>query len=627
MQHFKLFFLLFYIWGSSWALLTLYQENSIEESLAQCIINISTKYFDKDKPVLVETPTNWFPGHYPYIEYGGKLIELLHKVNQFPLIIYGGEAFIAQLKVHVGSYIVMMPPVLRQVDNIYIQNMIAALLKFAYNCRGKVIFASLEQMASPDILKLLNRALTYEFLHSILLKPRTLSHKTKDNHLDNIDIYNWFPKEQSNICSKTINKINHSDTWISQRKRFLLNTNLFPSDRKIDVKGCTLKSHVPFFPPYTFVDSELRINSGTIVSIFHAIMKHINCIILYTPPVPDNTNSVYLYFPVMLDPADYGEYELRDQLTYPHIISDITWYVPTGKQQPRWTSLIRTFTSLVWYLVLSTFVFGSCTMWLLGKYERLGSNSTNKTIHGVLADAMLTHLGVGVVYRYKGFIPSAFFILWRYYSLIINTAYQSAFFGLLINPGHYPTLQTSKQVEESALVKETVGIQGVDSQFWSRFLKYRSCYDTNVCFGSLAKNQTHAILSNAWFAKFHYSMFGENKYVPIKEIVGTRLFSIQVLQLRGILLDVFNKVIGRLADGGIIDQMAKEFINHFLRNNPVICTAFSLTMDHLQVAFYLLLIGYVLSFSLNVIEFCVNFIINWFYLLCIKYQLQFVRLL
>ncbi|PSN47964.1 Ionotropic receptor 263 [Blattella germanica] len=631
MLHLKLSFLLFYILGCSWALLTLYKENSIEEYLAECIINISTKYFDEDKPVLVETPTHWFKYIYPYNKYGGKFIELLHKANQFTLIIYGSEAYMAHLKVHVGSYIVLMPPVLRDIDNLYIKHMLGALSNWAYNSRGKIIVASLEQMASQEIRNLLTMAMKLELLHTILLKPRTLSQKLKDNHLDNIDIYNWFPNEQSNICSRTVNKINKSDTWISQTKMFSVNTNLFPSHRKIDFKGCTLRANFETYPPYSFVYPEIRGTAGPVVDIFVSIMKYINCIIIFIPPMGEDEYILHLFFPVTLDPIHYAQYERRDRLTYPHMVRDITWYVPKGKQHPRWSSLIKTFTSVVWYLVLLTFVFGSCTMWLLRKSERLGSNPTNQNNHGILVDAMLTHLGIGVVYRYKGFISSAFFMLWLYYCLIINTAYQSTFFGLLINPGHFPTLQTSKQVEESTLIKQTFGIQNSQSPFWSRFLKYKYCQNPMECFEALSKYQTHAILTDTWQAMVRVSMLGDNigLYVPINEIVGTELLSIEINQLRGILLDVFNKVLGRFTDSGIINQMI-ERINRqysYMRKNPAIGTAFSLTMDHLQVAFFFLLVGYVLSVSLNVFEFLFNFVTNWYYLLCIKYQLQSLKLL
>ncbi|PSN47966.1 Ionotropic receptor 269 [Blattella germanica] len=625
---FKLFFLLFYTWGSSWAQLTIYQENSIEESLTECIINISTKYFDEDKPVLVETPTNWYSDQYPYVEYGGKFIELLHKANQFSLIIYGIEAYLARLKVHVGSYIVLMPPVLRPIDNLYIKHMLNALLKWAYNYRGKVIVASLEKMTSKKIRNVLTLALNHELLHTILLKPRTMSQKPKDNHLHNIDIYNWSPNEQSNICLRTVDKINHSDTWISQTKSFLVNTNLFPSIRKIDFNGCMLRTHFNDAPPYTFVYPKKRRTGGTVVYIFGCIIKYINSKINYIPPTPQGTSSVHIYFPILLDPIHYDQDELRDQLTYPHLVSEFTWYVPKGKQHPRWTSLIKTFTSLVWYLVLLTFVFGSCTMWLLRKSVGRGSNPTNQNNHWFLVDTILTHLGYGIIYRYKGFIPSTFLMFWLYYCLIINTAYQSAFFGLLINPGHIPALQTSKQVEESALIKLSFGIIFTDSPFWSRFLKYKVCQN-DECFNAFTENTPRALLRNIWEATHHINLFGENRYVPINEIVGTAYLSIQIIQLRGILLDVFNKVLGRLTAGGIIVQITKEINRNisYTRKNAVIGTAFSLTMDHLQVALFLLLIGYVLSLSLNVVEFFVYFVINWYYLLCIKYQLQFITLL
>ncbi|PSN47967.1 Ionotropic receptor 262 [Blattella germanica] len=608
--------------------LTIYQKNSIEESLAECIINISTKYFDEYKPVLVETPKNWYSNQYPYVEYGGKFIELLHKANQFPLIIYGMEAYLARLKVHVGSYIVFMPPVLRDIDNLYIEHMLNALLKWAYNYKGKVILASLEKMTSQEIRNLLTLALNHELLHTILLKPRTMSQKPKNNHLDKIDIYNWSPNDQSNICLRTVDKINHSDIWISHTKSFSVNTNLFPSYRKIDFNGCTLRTHFRDAPPFTFVFPKERLTAGTVVEIFGCIKKYNNCKINYIPKKRQDTLIVHIYFPVLQDPIHYDQDELRDQLTYPHFVSEFTWYVPKGKQHPRWTSLIKTFTSLVWYLVLLTFVFGSCTMWLLRKSVGRGSNPTNQNNHGFLVDAILTHLGYGIIYRYKGFIPSTFLMFWLYYCLIINTAYQSAFFGLLINPGHIPTLQTSKQVEESPLIKQSFGFMLTDSQFWSRFLIYKVCQN-DECFKAFTENPPRALLCDTWHAKYHISRHGENRYVPINEIVGTELISLVVYQLRGILLDVFNKVLGRLTAGGVIVQMTKEINSKipYMRKNLIIGTAFSLTMDHLQVAFILLWIGYVLSLSVNVDEFFVYFVINWYYLLCIKYQVQFITLL
>ncbi|PSN35968.1 Ionotropic receptor 274 [Blattella germanica] len=627
MKYPKVIFVLLYICAVSSPKLTHLEEHSIEESLAECIINISSRYFDEDKPVLVETPVNWFPGRYPYLEYGEKLIHMLQKENKFSLIIYGINGFLVETKVHVGAYIVLLPPILRSLDELFVERMLAAIHLMAYNFRGKTVVATVEDMTSSDKKKLqpihvLKYAFKSELLNAILLVPRFLS---KGKKLNNIYIYNWSPNEQSNICSYNIDKINHSDTWISQKKSFIFNTNIFPPHSKIDLKRCKLNLLLHNEPPFVIFSYKTRTVSGIITKLIDTILDYINGTLTYILPEHHQLPIVHFYFPLPLDPIYYEPDAIRDRVTYPYMRQEVTWFVPEGVQKDRWTSLVKTFSALVWSLVLLTFIFGSFTMWLINRSARISSNVTEEINYGVLGDAMLTHLGGGVNYRYKGFIASSFFMLWLYYCLVINTAYQSVFYGLLINPGYLPALETSKEVEESHLIKQ-ITFAYPASAYWSKYLKYR--YSSNAATGlkSVAVSRTHALLTTVWKAKFHYKSFSNNRYVPIKELVATHLYSIQVFKLNSIFFNLFNKVLGKFADGGIIDQMTNQYNKHsFRQNSPT--TALSLSMDHLQVACYVLLIGCTSSLSVNIIEICVHFVISWFYLLSIKYNLKFMSLL
>ncbi|PSN35967.1 Ionotropic receptor 272 [Blattella germanica] len=633
MPNIKVMFLLFYIWTLSSSKLTHFEENLIEEYLAECIINISSRYFVDDKPVLVATPINLYPGRYPYLKYGGKLIEMLQKENKFSLIIYGAEAYLGKLRVRVGSYIVLLPPILRPLDELYVKGMFRGINAFAYNFRGKTIVASVEQDTSSDNeklqpIKVLKYAFEFEQPNTILLEPRSKSNKYNRKYLDKIYIYNWSPNEQSNICSYNIDKINHSDTWISRKRRFLFNTNLFPTYGNINFKGCKLILEVGNQPPFAFIEYSEDMIFGTVLNLFDYIKEYINCTVVYIIRQYQNTYPFIIHIDYLtpLDPINYAKDVVPDKLIYPYMRHEITWHVPIGAKKSRWMSLVKTFSAFVWSLVLITFVFGSFTMWLLGRSARLDAGVKDEINYGILADAMLTHLGVGVTYRHKGFIAGTFFMLWLYYCLVINTAYQSAFYGLLINPGSIPPLETIKEVEKSDLVKVITSVYPA-SLFWSRFMKYKFCSDAELCINQIAVKQTKAILINKWMGKFYHRSYNDLKYVPIKEIVGTQLLSIQVFKLHCILFSVLNKVLGRFTNAGILDHMTEKYTRGYLHNTPLTKTEFSLSMDHLQVAFYLLLIGCMLSLSLNVIEFCVHFIINWFYLLRIRYYLSIIRLI
>ena len=86
-------------------------------------------------------------------------------------------------------------------------------------------------------------------------------------------------------------------------------------------------------------------------------------------------------------------------------------------------------------------------MWLL-QISSNHYNQTSKNNKEVLFTALLTHLATGVGERYKGFVAVLFFSLWLCYCLIINTAYKSQFFELLVHPRKLPPIKSISELKK-----------------------------------------------------------------------------------------------------------------------------------------------------------------------------------
>ena len=82
--------------------------------------------------------------------------------------------------------------------------------------------------------------------------------------------------------------------------------------------------------------------------------------------------------------------------------------------------------------------------------------------------------------------------------MVVNIAYQSALFGLIVNPGHDPAIKTLKELDES-------GLEKVKSYYTQKVIRkgHESLYfnnlpvcapDSYLCFKKLSENREVAVL-------------------------------------------------------------------------------------------------------------------------------------
>ncbi|PSN43089.1 Ionotropic receptor 337 [Blattella germanica] len=600
--------------------------DEFEQSMAECVVNIATRFFDENFPLLIYTPGD-------YYVIGDKLFQTLYKQIPFPKIMFANTAFLqVRQQIKPESYIIIVPPVESNDDVKFIENMFTKIQEEAFNAKGKVILVNFWMVYIEVNLHriahfLLQLALKYGFVHTVVLDQQLLYYGKGLIDETDIHVFSWSINDQLNICSRFIDIITHEDTWNSMERRFELQSTLFKHNNKINMKNCVLKVGLQQYPPFVFkFPMELV---GPIVEFVEIFCKIINanCRIRnwkYTSVVRD----LHIVFP-----AVYGTTDIfpKTWKSYPYMRTDIAWFVPSGEKHPSWKSLFRTFSPLVWTFVIITFACGVFTMWLQQKY--LGRSSGRSVNYDIIFSTLLMHLGVGVPDRSKGFVAVMFFALFLYYTLIINTAYQSAYFGLLVDPGNSPPIQSVKELNESGLIMERmINTYGNDS-FWWFVMEYQACKEImpDMCYEKVALKRTHSIMDNTWMSKMISHLYldrrGKPKYVIIDEIIGTSFLSLLGTILSPVLGSIMDETLHRIFETGIMfmlsDKAERIFRYGHLHKEFQIDSIYAFSISDFQGAFFLLILGHSLAFIVFLFDVLIQFITNTLYVYVIVFSFEF----
>ncbi|PSN43262.1 Ionotropic receptor 303 [Blattella germanica] len=628
----KCVFVASYLLVSCGSQLSVPNEEELDEeySMAECVYNISSVYFDRDLPIYVQTPRN--TTDHRYLNYMQKIIQKLQIQNQFSVIFLGGTKF-RPIKnsetIKPGSYIIVAPTPLNAADLNYMMDTFLQIMLYAFNPKGKVVIVNPEEtgvvvndITFPHLV--LYFAWLSNFLQAIFLNLEPDAGLNPNRTNTNFNVYGWTINEQTDLCSEQIENIRLFDTWLSQESRFSRDSNLFQVNENIDLKGCELHLFWQILYPYSWITPSGNYSGG--VRKFLDVISHVINVRFRTTQDFENAHIAFPSY--YTDEAQTKSWPK----TYPHIFEKLTWFVPSGSQIPRWQSLWRTFSPWLWFLILLTFTCGTFTIWLLHK-------STGESIFSVFLSSLLTHLGIGVSDRYKGLVATLFFTIWLFYCLLINTVYQSELFRLLVNPGNFPAIETLKELEESYLIMERViKTTGRGSYLGNMIMQYNKCESHPLieCYKKVAIDRSHAILTsdsdtiNVISTSVEFSdEFGNPKLLPLKENVGILYFCLQILRISGLLLDVLDNTLQKFISAGLFDFWSSSghdrFRRHFITHD--IIDRFVFSLDHLQGSFILFFLGYLLATVIYMIEISTHFTLNYFLLYTIAGCLNRVYLL
>ncbi|PSN29360.1 Ionotropic receptor 533 [Blattella germanica] len=588
---------------------------STDINFADCILNISRRYFDNTLPVAIQMSSMY---HKKY-ESNSNEKQLLHALcneNEFSHITLGLIGDMDNVSVYsvktgneikYGSYLLVLSGSSIR-ENFDLAFKMIQRIFIGKNHKSKLIMVLTNTLSLHEqgrhAKKLLRYSFRVGFAFNVVIAPTTILR----SNLQQLNIFGWNPNLQTNICSTKLDIINLLDIWNFEQRAFVLNVDLFPEYRFVDMKGCKLVTAIGDYYPFIFPFSlNNKVNmEGSFYHFIVIIEKLLNCKIHLGPPHM-SIDIMHAQFPVFIS----TELQINDcGWVYPYYTVDHYWYVPSPLEIPRWRSLIRAFKPEMWVFILLVFTIGTLILFYLQKFAKK-SDSKNKSISltDQLLSSMKTYLGISTSVHYRGKIAMATF-LWLYYCLVINTAYQSALFGLIVNPGHYQPIETLMELDESGLEKVTeyhtykVDQGGPYSLYYNKF---PVCSDTVYsCFKKIAKERLQTVLASSYVGKKAMEEFTEGaQIVPVREKYFTMYLVVQISDLSCVLHKPMEITLRRLVSAGLIQRWNEAFSITERRRvtlNNVTSPVFAFGLTHLYGVFYICILGLVLAFIIFLTE-------------------------
>ncbi|PSN56486.1 Ionotropic receptor 482 [Blattella germanica] len=581
----------------------------VEESLSKCVAKIANEYFNKDLATALFIPYREYESR-SYISTKDShvdfLVQLLHQRIDHPLVMldYHNNPQSLHQKVKLGSYIIILTG--------EVSSHIHMTLKVFLTIRevAKQMLPSgrllITMTASPKMkrmylvstfLRPIWRA--FEISEAIVLLPRITP--TTD---DVIEVYKWFPEEQDDPCLLVLNRFVLLDIWIMNVNEFIYGVPLFQNNLITDMKGCVLNVTLQEHPPLVYLFNNGTM-FGTLANQLYIIANRLNLRMKYNPTDRRTLPNLRFPFPLINVKKIILLINQECVVTYPYFIQHLKWVVPAGAPVPRWKSLIKIFNPLMWLCVVTTFLIGSITSWLL-----LKENQQSLTYISALLDTLLTYLVAGISDRYKGTVASTFFVLWLFYCLIINTAYQSALLSFLADPGHDQPIKTIEELHRSGLhLMSGYKFDGLAAKVVFKTNSYELCKDPIRCFTKIALNRDTALLDEEQYTYFKRSYFYDSrtkKYLitTIDESVYTMYFATAVYTHGCLLFKRMEQLVHRMWSAGlVIKDINKILMLTNIKNQKVLNNdPYVISLSHLQGSLYFLASGLFVSIIVFLIE-------------------------
>jgi len=429
------------------------------------------------------------------------------------------------------------------------------------------------------------------------------------------------------------------DRWNSDGE-FLLKVNLFPQKVPKTFHKCSTKVFSFIKPPAVMENSEKKY-TGFEVYIVELILKRLNLTAEYNVSPNRKINFILGYLqtvsqldtsssdiaigllpfhPILIDIAE---------ATNPHIQLKFSWYVPCTKSVSRWKTMYRIFVSQVWACFSAVAITAVILMWLLAKYQtklHVRESRNYKTIIYCIYNVWAVITGVSVPQKPVSLSLRIFFIAWVWYSVAMTTVYQAFFFGLLVNPGFEKSITTLNDLIQTGIeygyVREIDASSQLSDTLYEIILAIqKTCNSPYKCLQRVIERKGFAtIFDNIHAEYFRTRLLFNNIHVPLCTLQeGALRFMLSMYMAKGNpLLNRFNEIITRVFEAGLIEIWWKDFMSSpRLDDHPFddddtnfsdfetkeLNTDYStISLIHLQVVFYILLIGQIFSTFVFLVE-------------------------
>ena len=462
-------------------------------------------------------------------------------------------------------------------------------------------------------------------------------------------VYTWFPYQSSDRCTE-VNDIILLDSWvISAQGHFTNNTDLFPRKISNNFNRCPMKAFVRnarwhfstnFATKILSNGSTLEFIEGLEYDLLNVVLKQMNMELVHVTKLNVSEMSgetigklvramvekeIYIALGGLV--TDFSSIPFFDS-TNSYYIFSFRWYVPCSVKYPRWNSIFRILSVELWLVLITSIVTAAISTTLVGRYSCRPEWQGYKKLTISLTNIWAVILGVPVSKMPRTSSLRLLFLGWVCFSVAFCTVFQAFLTSFLIDSGYKTPIKNMDELFASGInlaypQKYNFIIEKCDETLLSKVQRNRAnCPSYDVCVDWAKFQKNVSILLNDKLAEENYAYgkyVGENSEPLVCKLEdGVVYFTgLNMLMFHGDpLMRRVNEIIVRVVEAGIYNfWISLNFEKNKIVSQKIgivqpLHEYYSFNLNHLQPAFYLLLIGWCLSVLCFMVEMLYKCVLN-----------------
>jgi hypothetical protein len=579
-----------------------------------------------------------------------ELVEQIHRTAVWPVVVtvtIDGEIRQPEKTDFIdrdGSHIILIPN--EHIYNFMIE--LNALAQLAtdfprfWKSEARFVVAGTYHFSASQQTEIFEQFSLYRIYNCIIVSrehytiDRQYSIQTNGNDVDTgtkLAVYTWFPYQSPDRCDN-VNDIMLLDSWvIAAQGHFTRNTDLFPRKIGNSFNGCPMKAVVRnSYSSFTTVCDYNQIvdkqNCGLEIDLLMTVLKQLNMTPLYVPTTQgfgienghtDKLTGVMFIKGAYIALGAVGTKMLEDlyyESTNAHVVMSVSWHVPCPVKYPRWSSIFRILSVELWLVLIILIVGVAISTTLLARYSCTSEWQGYKTLTSSLTNIWSVILGVGVTMMPRAPALRLMFLAWVFFSLAFNTAFQAFLTTFLTDSGYKKPFKNMNEVSAAGISsfyspEYNFLFENVDETVQIMPWQYHKIYES-INWVSVHKNMS-LFFDDLWIESYNYwGNFSGGYSEPVMckledDLVYDKRHSMVMIHGDPLLRRV-SEIIDRVVEAGLYNHWISVHMNTFILRSQKIALVhpldeyYSFSLYHMQTAFYLLLMGWCLSFLCFMVE-------------------------
>jgi hypothetical protein len=305
---------------------------------------------------------------------------------------------------------------------------------------------------------------------------------------------------------------------------------------------------------------------------------------------------------------------------FPYFSLKYNWFVPCPKPFSRLERISHIFSPSVWVTIVVVLFHITVASWCLAKQSNDIRSYT--TMSSALYNIWAVTVGVSVAGMPRGLRLRLLFVVFVWYCSAISIVFQTFLTSFLVDPGYDNQLTSLDEILDSGVefgYTEILNILlGVSSILRYNEVVERAeiCSTYKDCIGRIRETGNFATFAPVWFVQNYTNIINDHNTVCLLNDDDYNFsFITTYVQKGSLFLESLNKFVSLYIESGMFHRMVRDSVYMSMSTHKTIDVSgeyFVFTLNHLRIAFYVLLLGHGLSFLLFLCEVLFHFGLRYF---------------